>query len=33
MGNFSICCKAKDLKDRLEIILLEMKKEPLVKVQ
>ena len=33
MGNFSIACKAKDLKDILARTLLEMKKEPLVKVQ
>ena len=33
MGNFSISCKAKDLKDKLARTLLEMKKEPSVKVQ
>lgn len=33
MDNFSIYCKAKDLKDRLARTLLEMKKEPYVKVQ
>jgi hypothetical protein len=33
MGNFSIYCKAKDLKDKLARILLEMKKEPSAKVQ
>jgi len=33
MGNFSISCKAKDLKDKLARTLLEMKKEPSAKVQ
>lgn len=33
MSNFSIVCKAKDLKDKLARILLEMKKEPYIKVQ
>ena len=33
MSNFYIYCKAKDLKDVLSRILLEMKKEPYKKVQ
>ena len=33
MGSFLISCKAKDLKDKLARILLEMKKEPYAKVQ
>lgn len=33
MSNFSIFCKAKDLKDTLARTLLEMKKEPYEKVQ
>lgn len=33
MSNFSISCKAKDLKDALARVLLAMKKEPYEKVQ
>lgn len=33
MSNFSVFCKAHELKDKLARILLEMKKEPCEKVQ